>query len=127
MLNHKLQVQRPDGTWGMRSVRDAQQPANHRKRPRAVLKAPPEARPLQPMAEAHLATLDEWAAQQPVKRPRTSRANLLGRRRRAEDEQTRRRVEELGARAVASGQRPSAQTRLEQLRQRVRARLSEAA
>ena len=45
--NHKLQVERPDGTWGTSSIRDAQQPANHRKRQRAPLQAPKAPKPLQ--------------------------------------------------------------------------------
>ena len=120
--NHKLQMQRPDGTWGTRTIRDAQQPAKHRKRPREPLQAPLDAKPLRPLAAAELAALDDWAARGSVKRQRPASTGILARRRRAEVDQIRRRVEEMGASLVASGHRPSAQTRLEQLRQRVRAR-----
>ena len=65
-----------------------------------------------------------WAEERPAKRPRTVQAQVHARRKAAEDEQTRRRVAEIGAGAVASGQWPQAHERLHDLHRRVRARLA---
>ena len=81
---------------GARTIRDAQQPAKHRKRPREPLQAPLDAKPLRPLATAELAALDDWAARGSVKRQRLASTGILARRCHAEEDQIRRRAKELG-------------------------------
>ena len=67
--HHKEPVQRRDGTWSTRCMRDAQQPAaGTRRQPRQV-KPPAEPAPLPPASPSRLAAIDiVWHAARPYKR-----------------------------------------------------------
>ena len=120
-LNYTL----PDGTVVQRICRDAQQPRFTRKRPRensdSVSSLPALPAPL-PQA-----TMDAPSCAQLTHRSRGVVAREEAASRKAEQEwHVRRRVAEIAATCRPSSTRPSGEERLEQLRRRVRARLSEA-
>jgi hypothetical protein len=120
--NHKAPFQRPDGSWSSRTLRDAQQPVQQVRKRRREPKPPPEPAPLPTASRVDLLHFDLSLAEPRPKRRRTAYAKALAGRRRMEEEQTSRRVSEIGARLVASSE-PPAQQLLTDMRQRVRARL----
>ena len=63
--NHKVPVQHPDGTWGSRTLRDAQQPSGHSRRQRKLPKPPSE--PAHPPSTVDVGTRQPL---RPAKRPR---------------------------------------------------------
>jgi len=120
--NHKVPVQRPDGSWSSQVIRDAQQTT------RPVLKRrhqplPPPEPATQPAATVDDLAWDRVFAEPPQKRPRTARAVAQVRRRREQDAQTQRRVNEIAGNAKG-GEEHSAQQRLDGVRSRVLARVS---
>lgn len=127
--NYKQAYPRADDTWAYRNMRDAQQPINHRKRQHRPTAPPPAGKALpQPSPEALAACEGESEPEErPLKRPRTARAKVVARRRLTDEEQTRKRMEALGASAIVSSHTISAPAGLEQLRQHVRARQGNAA
>ena len=127
--NHKVPVQRSDGSWGTKIVRDAQQPACYARNRRKLPKEPKAPAPL-PAATKAVRDRDiagDWLLERPNKRPRKASLRIQARRSAADEFQTRRRVNEIAASAQVSEIRPQAQDRLEQLFSRVRARLAGAA
>jgi hypothetical protein len=125
--NHMVPVQRPDGTWGTRVARDAQQPARHSRKVRRPPKPPTEPATLADTTGLVLGRAGEWGLERPSKRPRTASAKVQARRKAADLAQTRRRVEEVGAAAGVAETGMSAQQRLDAVSRRVRARFSSAA
>ena len=122
--NHKVPVQRPDGTWGTRVTRDAQQPVRHSRKVRRPPQPPAEPAPLPDTTGVGLGKAGEWWQERPSKRPRTASAKVQARRKAADLEQTQRRVDEIGATAVVAQTGMSAQQRRDAVARRVRARLS---
>ena len=121
--HHEVPVQRPDGTWGTRIARDAQQPPRHASKVRRPPKPPSEPAPLL----ATSAPVSDWASDwwlERSKRPRTANAKVQARKRAADVAQTRRLVDEMGAAASPAQSGPSAQQRLDAVTRRVRARLN---
>ena len=125
--NHKVPVQRPDGTWGTRVTRDAQQPVRHSRKVRRPPQPPAEPAPLPDTTGVGLGKAGEWWQERPSKRPRTASAKVQARRKAADLAQTQRRVDEIGATAVVAQTGMSAQQRRDAVARRVRARLSSSA
>ena len=105
--NHKVPVQRPDGTWGTRVTRDAQ--VRHSRKVRRPPKPLAEPAPLPDTTGVGLGRAGEWWLERPSKRPRTARAKVQARRKAADLAQTQRRVDEIGATAVVAQTGTSAQ------------------
>jgi len=121
--NHKVPVQRPDGTWGTRTTRDAQQPVRHSRKRARPPKPPTEPAQLSVSTAADPDVASHLLLERPAKRPRTAIAKVRARRKAADEAHTQRRVEELGASAVSAVGQPSAQERINELTRRVKTRL----
>ena len=122
--NHQVHVQHPDGSWGIKTVRDAKQPDGlRRKRPRPPPKPPTEPPGLVPPPGTPHGIAAADSHEPRAKRPHSAAAKAHARARAEDTAHTNRRVAEMGAMAVASGQRPPARQRMEELHRRVRARL----
>ena len=119
--NHRVTVRRPDGTMGVQTMRDAQQPAKRSKGERRRQGAPPAPAPLGVRgAQAALASLQAEA----LKRTPTPASRHSARKRRLEAEATQRAVTRIAESAASATQRPSAKVRLAEVHRRVRARLA---
>ena len=70
--NHTVPAQMPDGTWGSRTVRDAQQPSGHTRKPRKHFRPPAEPAPL-PVTPV-LKRPSSWRQTGQAKRPRAESA-----------------------------------------------------
>jgi hypothetical protein len=120
--HHRVAVQRPDGTWSSRTIRDAQQPSRKPGRRRRLPQPPAPPAPVRVYSAADLSDLLCWDRPRPVKRPRSALAKANARSRAEDAAHTRRRIDDIGAGLVAEAYSP-AHKRLEEVRRRVRARL----
>jgi hypothetical protein len=117
--HHEVPVQRPDGTWGVKTVRDAQQAPSDGsdRRPR---RAPLSLVPPQPPAQlGRLAIAPTISSRLRAEHQHSGAAKAAKRKRAEEAASTKRRVDEIGASAAAPDAEPSAQQRMSALRARV--------
>ncbi len=120
--HHQVPVQRPDGSWGTKTARDAQQPqTTGRKRPRPPSRPPVAPTPLvSPTVKQDDSQFEgDWTR---AKRGCSATAKAQAREKTDETANTLRRVAEIGATAVVPENRLPASQRISELHQRVRAR-----
>ena len=106
--HHEVPVQRPDGTWGVKTIRGAQKApsdGSHRRPRRAPLSLVPPQPPAQPGGLAIVPTI---SCRLHAERWRSGAAKAAKRKWAEEAAATKRRVDEIGASAAAPGARPSA-------------------
>ena len=124
--NHSVPIQRPDGTWGSRTVRDAQQPVRHGRKRRRSPKPPAAPAPL-PSSVAATERLLDRSRERPLKRPCLASAKSKACTKAVDAAHALRRAQEIGASAAVAVGQPSAQQRMQELTRRVKARVSKAA